>query len=107
MLSCTDFKYAQRALHSALQATTRKWSEPTGISSDNMKLLGLAVSKRPLPVLAGGMLAQYQGYSDVGMGVGMVVIGLASVIIGEVIFGTRNLIGGSLRWLWEQCFTEW
>ena len=62
-----------------------------GISSDNMKLLGLAVSNG-LVGLAGGMLAQYQGYSDVGMGVGMVVIGLASVIIGEVIFGTRSLI---------------
>ena len=62
-----------------------------GISSDNMKLLGLSVSNG-LVGLAGGMLAQYQGYSDVGMGVGMVVIGLASVIIGEVIFGTRSLI---------------
>ena len=62
-----------------------------GISSDNMKLLGLAVSNG-LVGLAGGMLAQYQGYSDVGMGVGMVVIGLASVIIGEVIVGTRSLI---------------
>lgn len=62
-----------------------------GISSDNMKLLGLAVSNG-LVGIAGGMLAQYQGYSDVGMGVGMVVIGLASVIIGEVIFGTRSLI---------------
>ena len=62
-----------------------------GISSDNMKLLGLAVSNG-LVGLAGGMLAQYQGYSDVGMGVGMVVIGLASVIIGEVIFGIRSRI---------------
>ena len=62
-----------------------------GISSDNMKLMGLAVSNG-IVGLAGGMLAQYQGYSDVGMGVGMVVIGLASVIIGEVIFGTRSLM---------------
>lgn len=62
-----------------------------GISSDNMKLLGLAVSNG-LVGLAGGMLAQYQGYSDVGMGTGMVVIGLASVIIGEVLFGTRSLM---------------
>lgn len=62
-----------------------------GISSDNMKLLGLSVSNG-LVGLAGGMLAQYQGYSDVGMGTGMVVIGLASVIIGEVIFGTKSLM---------------
>ena len=56
-----------------------------------MKLLGLSVSNG-LVGLAGGMLAQYQGYSDVGMGTGMVVIGLASVIIGEVLFGTRSLM---------------
>ena len=62
-----------------------------GISSDRMKLLGLSVSNG-LVGLAGGMLAQYQGYSDVGMGTGMVVIGLASVIIGEVLFGTRSLM---------------
>lgn len=62
-----------------------------GISSDNMKLLGLSVSNG-LVGLAGGMLAQYQGYSDVGMGTGMVVIGLASVIIGEVLFGTKSLM---------------
>lgn len=63
----------------------------SGISSDNMKLLGLAVSNGFVG-LAGGLLAQYQGYSDIGMGTGMVVIGLASVIIGEVIFGTSNLL---------------
>lgn len=62
-----------------------------GISSDNMKLLGLSVSNGFVG-LAGGLLAQYQGYSDIGMGVGMVVIGLASVIIGEVIFGVSNLL---------------
>lgn len=62
-----------------------------GISSDNMKLLGLAVSNGFVG-LAGGLLAQYQGYADIGMGVGMVVIGLASVIIGEVIFGTSCLL---------------
>ena len=56
-----------------------------------MKLLGLSVSNG-LVGLAGGMLAQYQGYSDVGMGTGMVVIGLASVIIGEVLFGTGSLM---------------
>ena len=62
-----------------------------GISSGNMKLLGLSLSNG-LVGLAGGMLAQYQGYSDVGMGTGMVVIGLASVIIGEVLIGTGSLM---------------
>ena len=64
-----------------------------GISSDSMKLLGLSVSNGFVG-LAGGLLAQYQGYCDIGMGVGMVVIGLASVIIGEVVFlwGSRSLL---------------
>lgn len=65
----------------------------SGISSDGMKLLGLSVSNGFVG-LAGGLLAQYQGYCDIGMGVGMVVIGLASVIIGEVVFlwGSRSLL---------------
>lgn len=77
----------------ALRATgdNEEMVRAAGISSDNMKLLGLSVSNG-LVGLAGGMLAQYQGYSDVGMGTGMVVIGLASVIIGEVIFGTGSLM---------------
>ncbi len=77
----------------ALRATgdNEEMVRAAGISSDNMKLLGLSVSNG-LVGLAGGMLAQYQGYSDVGMGTGMVVIGLASVIIGEVLFGTSSLM---------------
>ena len=77
----------------ALRATgdNEEMVRAAGISSDNMKLLGLSVSNG-LVGMAGGMLAQYQGYSDVGMGSGMVVIGLASVIIGEVLFGTSSLM---------------
>ena len=62
----------------------------SGISSDNMKIMGLSLSNG-IVGLAGGMLAQYQSYADIGMGVGMVVIGLASVIIGEAIFGSNSL----------------
>lgn len=62
----------------------------SGISSDEMKILGLGLSNG-IVGLAGGMLAQYQSYADIGMGVGMVVIGLASVIIGEAIFGSKSL----------------
>ncbi|QAT43931.1 ABC transporter permease [Aminipila luticellarii] len=61
------------------------------INSDGMKILGLALSNG-FVALAGGMLAQYQSFADVTMGTGMVVIGLASVIIGEAIFGTKSLL---------------
>lgn len=63
-----------------------------GISSDTMKILGISISNG-LVGLAGGMLAQYQSFADASMGTGMVVIGLASVIIGETIFGKSHLTG--------------
>ena len=62
-----------------------------GVSCDSMKLLGLALSNG-LVGLAGGMLAQNQAFADINSGVGMMVIGLASVILGEVIFGTKTLL---------------
>lgn len=56
------------------------------INPDNIKLVGLAISNG-LVALSGSMMAQYQGFSDVGMGTGTVVMGLAAVIIGESVFG--------------------
>ena len=61
-----------------------------GVNVGNMIVLGLAVSNG-LIALAGAMLAQYQGFADVQMGIGMVVWGLASVIIGEALVGTQQL----------------
>ncbi len=57
-----------------------------GINIDFMKILALVLSNG-LVALAGGLLAQYQGFADVNMGRGAIVVGLAAVIIGEVIFG--------------------
>lgn len=59
-----------------------------GASTDQMKILGLLISNG-LVALSGALVAQSQGYADVGMGTGTLVIGLASIIIGEVIFGKR------------------
>ena len=53
-----------------------------------MIIAGLALSNG-LVALSGALLAQYQGFADVQMGIGMVVWGLASVIIGEALVGTR------------------
>ncbi len=61
-----------------------------GVSVENMTVLGLALSNG-LVALAGAMLAQYQGFADVQMGIGMVVWGLASVIIGEALIGSIGL----------------
>ena len=78
---------------SAIRATgcNPSMSKANGININTMKVLALAISNG-IVCLSGGLMAQYQGYSDVGMGTGMVVIGLASVIIGEVLFGTRSLM---------------
>ena len=61
-----------------------------GVSVDFILILGLALSNG-LIALAGSLLAQYQGFADVQMGIGMVVWGLASVIVGEALVG-----GGSI-----------
>lgn len=57
-----------------------------GINTNFSKVLGLMVSNG-LVAFAGSMLAQYQGFADINMGRGAIVIGLAAVIIGEAIFG--------------------
>ena len=57
-----------------------------GINTDSNIVLGLMLSNG-LVALSGALLAQYQGSSDVQMGRGAIVIGLAAVIIGEVVFG--------------------
>ena len=60
-----------------------------GINTNNMITLGLIISNG-LVALCGALIAQSQSFADVQMGIGSIVIGLASVIIGEVIFGKRN-----------------
>ena len=57
-----------------------------GADDKRMLVFGLAVSNA-LVALAGAMLAQYQGFADVQMGIGMMVWGLASIIIGEALTG--------------------
>jgi putative ABC transport system permease protein len=63
-----------------------------GVNVDMMLIGGLALSNG-LVALAGSLLAQYQGYADVQMGIGMVVAGLASVIVGEALVGGRYRLG--------------
>jgi putative ABC transport system permease protein len=60
-----------------------------GVNVDAMLVLGLALANG-LVATAGGLLTQYQGFADVQMGIGMVVWGLASLIIGEALVGVRD-----------------
>jgi putative ABC transport system permease protein len=60
-----------------------------GVNTNSMIILGLMISNG-LVSMAGALLAQYQGFADIQMGIGCIVIGLASLIIGELLFGTRS-----------------
>ncbi|MBE5769435.1 MAG: ABC transporter permease [Clostridiales bacterium] len=65
----------------------------SSINASGMKVFGLALSNACIG-LCGGLVAQYQGYADISSGIGMMVVGLASVIIGEAIFGKRGVTIG-------------
>ena len=69
-----------------------KMARAQGINTDFNRVLGLMISNG-LVALSGALLSQYQGFADINMGRGAIVIGLAAVIIGEAIFGKifRNL----------------
>ena len=62
-----------------------------GVNTDTMIVLGLLLSNGFVAV-SGALIAQSQGFADIGMGVGTIVIGLASVIIGEVLFASSSIV---------------
>ena len=62
-----------------------------GINTDRMELLGLVVSNGII-ALSGALISQNDGYADVSKGLGVIVIGLASLIIGEVLFGNVSML---------------
>lgn len=58
-----------------------------GINTDKMEVMGLVLSNGII-ALSGALISQQDGYADVSKGIGVIVIGLASIIIGEVLFST-------------------
>lgn len=88
----------------AMQATgdNEQMLRSLGVNTNVMRVVGLALANG-LVALSGSLVAQFQGFADVGMGIGTIVAGLAGVIIGEVLFGARSIswvlfsvIGGSI-----------
>ncbi len=61
-----------------------------GVNTDNMTVMGIGISNA-FVALSGALVAQDQGFADVGMGIGMIVAGLASIIIGEALLGKRTV----------------
>ncbi|PHO06598.1 ABC transporter permease [Thermoanaerobacterium thermosaccharolyticum] len=77
----------------ALRATgnNQQMVRSMGINTNTTITLGLIISNAYI-ALAGSLVSQYQGFADAGMGIGTLVAGLASVIIGEVLFRERNIL---------------
>ena len=65
-----------------------------GLNEEKYKIYGLMIANA-FVAFSGAILAQYQGFSDVGMGTGIIVIGLASIIIGDTLFGKRRRLAGT------------
>lgn len=76
----TEFGFALRAL-----GDNEKLIISLGINEKRLKIIGLMIANS-MVALAGGVLAQHQGFADIGMGTGTIVAGLASIILGEGIF---------------------
>jgi putative ABC transport system permease protein len=85
------FLYSDMGL--ALRATgdNERMIRSFGANTDLTKIIGISLSNG-LVALSGAMLAQHSSFADSTGGVGMIVIGLASVIIGEAVFGAKNVI---------------
>ena len=81
----------------AIRATgdNRKMIRSFSANTDTLLILGLGLSNA-LVAFSGALIAQYTKAADIGLGIGMIVIGLASVIIGEAIFGTRTIVRTTL-----------
>ncbi len=88
----------------AMQATgdNEQMIRSLGANTDVVRIAGLGIANG-LVALTGSLVAQQQGFADIGMGVGTIVAGLAGVIIGEVVFGARSIswvlfsvLGGSI-----------
>ena len=89
------FFATERGLAIRATGSNARMARAQGINTGAMVLLGMAISNA-LVGLAGALFAQTQGGSDISMGIGTIVIGLAAVIVGESILPSRRLIYATL-----------
>ncbi len=89
------FFSTERGLAIRATGSNARMARSQGVNTGAMVLLGMAVSNA-LVGLAGALFAQTQGGSDISMGIGTIVIGLAAVIVGESILPSRRLIYATL-----------
>ncbi len=86
----TDFGIAMRATGNSASMT-----RALGINNNKMKIIGLAIANS-LTALSGYLVAQFQNFTDINMGIGIVITGLGSVLIGEALIKWWNI--GSILW---------
>ena len=81
----------------ALRATgdNQRMIRSFSANTDTLIIVGVGISNG-LVAFSGALIAQHGGFADVGMGIGLIVIGLASVIIGEALFGTKTIARATL-----------
>lgn len=89
----TDFGIAMRAT-----GDSPTMARALGINSKRMKIIGLAAANA-LTALSGFLVAQYQGFTDVNMGIGIVLVGLGSVLIGDALIQWTGVGNIALRLL--------
>jgi putative tryptophan/tyrosine transport system permease protein len=89
------FFATERGLAIRATGSNARMARAQGVNTGGMILLGMAVSNG-LVGLAGAMFVQTQGGSDISMGIGTIVIGLAAVIVGESILPSRKIIWATL-----------
>jgi len=94
VLGLNYFLHTELGLAMRATGTNEQMVRAQGVNPEAMKVLGLAMSNG-LVALCGAMLAQYLSFADVNLGLGLLVTGLASVIIGETLFQPRTT-GGAL-----------
>jgi putative ABC transport system permease protein len=81
----TDFGIAMRAT-----GNSESMIRALGVNTDRMKIIGLALANA-LTAVSGYLITQFQGFADISMGIGVVIIGLGSVIIAEVLIGWLHI----------------
>ena len=88
----TDFGIAMRAT-----GDNPLMTKAMGINNDRIKIIGLAIANS-LTALSGFLVAQYQGFTDISMGIGIVITGLGSVLIADAlrVWWRINNIGGQI-----------
>ena len=87
----TDFGIAMRAT-----GNSESMTRAMGINNDRMKIIGLAIANA-LTALSGFLVAQYQSFTDINMGIGIVLVGLGSVLIGDALISWLKV-----RKIWGQ-----